>query len=265
MLAVWPAADTQATGCVTAPGLGHSGPEHWYVPWPPMVCCEASDGHGAGRSGRRAFSTSLLWSVIRVAGKRHTPARSSPLYLWVAALLRDQIEAGRFDPREPIPSERVLAERYGVSRMTARHAVEILTLEGYVLPQPTPGDVRGRAPAALQRRELHPHDDRGRPPARDRGAGGRHAGARSCHLPDARPAARRPGPSAAAAAHGEGRTDRHREHPRLGGALSPACWSTTSPARCGSSSSRATACVRPRPTPASWPSPSAASKRRLWG
>ena len=74
-----------------------------------------------------------------MAGKRHAPARSSPLYLWVAALLRDQIEAGRFDPREPIPSERVLAERYGVSRMTARHAVEILTLEGYVHRNPRRG------------------------------------------------------------------------------------------------------------------------------
>ena len=76
---------------------------------------------------------------MRVGGKRRTPARSSPLYLWVAALLRDQIEAGQLDPHQPVASERVLAERYGVSRMTARHAVETLTLEGYVYRNPRRG------------------------------------------------------------------------------------------------------------------------------
>jgi len=74
-----------------------------------------------------------------VGGKPRTPARSSPLYLWVAALLRDQIEAGQLDPHGSVPSERVLSERYGVSRMTARHAVETLTLEGYVYRNPRRG------------------------------------------------------------------------------------------------------------------------------
>jgi GntR family transcriptional regulator len=60
------------------------------------------------------------------------PARSSPLYSWVAALLRDEIEAGRLDPHESVPSERALSERYKVSRMTARHALETLAREGYV-------------------------------------------------------------------------------------------------------------------------------------
>ena len=70
---------------------------------------------------------------------RRTPARSNPLYLWVAALLRDQIEAGHLGPHEPVPSERVLSERYGVSRMTARHAVETLMLEGHVNRSPRRG------------------------------------------------------------------------------------------------------------------------------
>ena len=74
-----------------------------------------------------------------MGGKRRTPARSSPLYLWVASLLRDQIEAGQLDPHGSVPSERVLSERYGVSRMTARHAVETLTLEGYVYRNPRRG------------------------------------------------------------------------------------------------------------------------------
>ena len=74
-----------------------------------------------------------------MGGKRRTPARSSPLYLWVAALLRDQIEAGQLDPHGSVPSERALSERYGVSRMTARHAVETLMLEGYVYRNPRRG------------------------------------------------------------------------------------------------------------------------------
>ena len=70
---------------------------------------------------------------------RRTPARSSPLYMWVASLLRDQIEAGHLDPHGSVPSERVLSERYDISRMTARHAVETLMLEGYVYRSPRRG------------------------------------------------------------------------------------------------------------------------------
>ena len=94
---------------------------------------------GIGRSGPRGFSTSLLWRVIKVGNIRRTPARSSPLYMWVASLLRDQIEAGHLDPHGSVPSERVLSERYDISRMTARHAVETLMLEGYVYRSPRRG------------------------------------------------------------------------------------------------------------------------------
>jgi GntR family transcriptional regulator len=57
----------------------------------------------------------------------------------VAALLRDEIEAGRMGPHSPVPSERVLSERYQVSRMTARHALETLMSEGYVYRSPRRG------------------------------------------------------------------------------------------------------------------------------
>jgi GntR family transcriptional regulator len=59
--------------------------------------------------------------------------------MWVASMLRDDIEEGHLGPHEPVPSERVLSERYGVSRMTARHAVETLTREGYVSRNPRRG------------------------------------------------------------------------------------------------------------------------------
>jgi GntR family transcriptional regulator len=61
------------------------------------------------------------------------------LYLWLAALLRDQIEGGRLVAHGSVPSERALSERYGVSRMTARHALETLTLEGYLYRNPRRG------------------------------------------------------------------------------------------------------------------------------
>lgn len=74
-----------------------------------------------------------------MGSERRAAARSSPLYSWVASLLRDEIEAGRLEPHGPVPSERVLSERYLVSRMTARHALETLVLEGYVYRSPRRG------------------------------------------------------------------------------------------------------------------------------
>jgi GntR family transcriptional regulator len=76
---------------------------------------------------------------VTVANTRRTPERTSPLYLWLATLLRDQIEAGHLTAHGPVPSERALSERYGVSRMTARHALETLTLEGYLYRNPRRG------------------------------------------------------------------------------------------------------------------------------
>lgn len=79
------------------------------------------------------------WRVVAVEGERLRPTRSSPLYSWVASLLRDEIEAGRAEPHRPVPSERELSERYAVSRMTARHALETLAREGYVYRSPRRG------------------------------------------------------------------------------------------------------------------------------
>jgi GntR family transcriptional regulator len=74
-----------------------------------------------------------------VGSTRHAPERTNPLYLWLAQLLREQIEAGQLTAHGPVPSERALSERYDVSRMTARHALETLTLEGYLYRHPRRG------------------------------------------------------------------------------------------------------------------------------
>ena len=70
--------------------------------------------------------------MVNVATENSSSDRTSPLYLWVASVLRDSIETGELKPNTLVPSERALSEQLGISRMTARHALEILMLEGYV-------------------------------------------------------------------------------------------------------------------------------------
>jgi GntR family transcriptional regulator len=62
-----------------------------------------------------------------------------PVYLQLAAILRGQIERGELVPRQPLPSESYLVGRHGVSRGTARRAVEVLRNEGLVRTIPQRG------------------------------------------------------------------------------------------------------------------------------
>jgi len=56
-----------------------------------------------------------------------------PVYLQLAAILRGQIERRELVPRQPLPSETYLVGHYGVSRGTARRAVQVLRDEGLVV------------------------------------------------------------------------------------------------------------------------------------
>jgi len=60
-----------------------------------------------------------------------------PVYQQLAAIIRGLIERGELTPRSPLPSESYLQQRYGISRGTARKAVELLRSEGlvYTVPQ----------------------------------------------------------------------------------------------------------------------------------
>ena len=62
-----------------------------------------------------------------------------PVYLQLAAILRGQIQRGELAPRQPLPSESYLVGHYGVSRGTARRAVEVLRDEGLVRTIPQRG------------------------------------------------------------------------------------------------------------------------------
>lgn len=56
-----------------------------------------------------------------------------PLYSRIKGAIRRQVEDGSLAPGDRAPSERELAERYGVSRMTARHALSELAHEGMLV------------------------------------------------------------------------------------------------------------------------------------
>jgi len=55
------------------------------------------------------------------------------LYVQIKQFLRDQIEQGVFEPGQPIPPERELAEQYGVNRLTLRRAVDELVRDGLLV------------------------------------------------------------------------------------------------------------------------------------
>ncbi|MFC9977131.1 GntR family transcriptional regulator [Spirillospora sp. NPDC127200] len=57
------------------------------------------------------------------------PAAPLPKYLQLRAILLDMVEQGRLPVDAPMPSERELCRRFGVSRMTVRQAVDQLVAE----------------------------------------------------------------------------------------------------------------------------------------
>ena len=57
---------------------------------------------------------------------------ATPLYLQLAATLREQIKSGRLARDELLPSESYLQQEHGLSRVTVRKAVSVLRDEGVV-------------------------------------------------------------------------------------------------------------------------------------
>lgn len=69
-----------------------------------------------------------------------------PLYTQLRDVLLNKIKAGAYPNGSKLPSERELAESYGVSRMTARMAVQLLVQEGVVIPRTGKGTFVSYAP-----------------------------------------------------------------------------------------------------------------------
>src|SRR5262249_25269776 len=58
-----------------------------------------------------------------------------PAYKQLADLLRQQIMTGELAPGAPVPSESMLMQSYGISRNTARLAMQLLRSEGHVITE----------------------------------------------------------------------------------------------------------------------------------
>lgn len=62
------------------------------------------------------------------------PDPERPLWLQLMETLRRRILDGTYRPRTKIPSLKQLTQEFGVGLNTARHAVDVLEEQGYVLP-----------------------------------------------------------------------------------------------------------------------------------
>ena len=58
--------------------------------------------------------------------------REEPLYVKLQDMIMKRIEAGEYLPGEKLPSERTLAEIFGINRMTVKSAINALELKGYL-------------------------------------------------------------------------------------------------------------------------------------
>ncbi|WP_257456598.1 GntR family transcriptional regulator [Archangium lipolyticum] len=74
-----------------------------------------------------------------------------PLYLQLARYLRGLISSGKFGHRDALPSERELAERFEVSRVTVRKALKELLDEGLLQQRQGAGTFVNRGPYVEQR------------------------------------------------------------------------------------------------------------------
>jgi len=69
----------------------------------------------------------------KIAKFKPDPRDSSPLYLQLSRSLGDAIRDGLFRAQEALPSERTLSETSGVSRVTARKAIDQLVDQGMIV------------------------------------------------------------------------------------------------------------------------------------
>jgi GntR family transcriptional regulator len=61
------------------------------------------------------------------------PKAPAPLYRQLRDRLQRALRSGEWDPQRPLPSERELVERFGVSRATVRQAIGDLEREGWLV------------------------------------------------------------------------------------------------------------------------------------
>lgn len=84
-----------------------------------------------------------------------------PKYHQIYLVLREQLQEGRFD-RDGVPGEHLLADQFGVARITIRKAMEMLVADGLVIRRPGlgtwplhAGQRTGGAMAGISREKAH--------------------------------------------------------------------------------------------------------------
>ncbi len=81
----------------------------------------------------------------------HDALGATPLYFRIFMVLEREIRNKQYPPAEPMPSEDSIAQRFGVSRVTVRHAMSLLVERGLVTRQRGKGtfaSAEARAPMA---------------------------------------------------------------------------------------------------------------------
>ncbi len=81
-----------------------------------------------------------------------------PLYYQLESVLRDEVAAGRYAVRSPLPTEAALVHRFGVSRITVRRAMERLVQDGLIHRVPGRGTFVNASPPREFRIERNPAD-----------------------------------------------------------------------------------------------------------
>ncbi len=66
---------------------------------------------------------------------------SEPAYMQIASAIREMLRDGKIAPGSAMPPERVLAQQFGVSRMTMRQANDLLEREGLIERRPGRGTI----------------------------------------------------------------------------------------------------------------------------
>jgi DNA-binding transcriptional regulator YhcF (GntR family) len=62
-----------------------------------------------------------------------SPLPGAAIYHQIAARIREKILSGEYAPGQPIPSERSIAQEYGVARETAKRAHHVLRAEALII------------------------------------------------------------------------------------------------------------------------------------
>src|SRR5690349_14012907 len=94
---------------------------------------------GPVNATRASFTWPSCTPAVRPRDYAAGMASGTPLYMSIAADVRDRIATEQLGPHTLLPSERELAEQHGVSRMTARQALSLLESEGAVYRKPPRG------------------------------------------------------------------------------------------------------------------------------